>query len=236
LPKARRPHDPRRQQLCQAGLGKAILVAREAEVARTLASGALELHENVEVTNARLSDRNVDYANFLYERLQRNGFLLRDCQRMVNQDRNVFAACMVAMGDADAMVTGLTRNFSVALDNVRRAIDHRPGHRPIGVSMALVRGVLCSLPTPRFTNCHLPMNWPTSPRKQPAWHAALAMNRASRFCPIRPSVIRAASVLNMCERQYRSSTSGRSISNMTERWVQTSHFRARPWRSIPSAD
>ncbi len=69
-----------------------------------------------------------------------NGFLFRDCQRMANQDRNVFAACMVALGDADALVTGLTRNFSVALDNVRRAIDQRPGHRPIGVSMALVRG------------------------------------------------------------------------------------------------
>jgi malate dehydrogenase (oxaloacetate-decarboxylating)(NADP+) len=38
------------------------------------------------------------------------------------------------------MVTGLTRNFSVALDNVRLAIDQRPDHRSIGVSMALVRG------------------------------------------------------------------------------------------------
>ena len=123
-----------------AGLGRAILIARESEVEKTLANGALELHENVEISNARVSDRNIDYANFLYERLQRNGFLLRDCQRMVNQDRNVFAACMVAMGDADGLVTGLTRNFSVALDNVRRAIDNRPGHRPIGVSMALVRG------------------------------------------------------------------------------------------------
>ena len=123
-----------------AGLGRAILIGREAEIENTLRNGTLELNESVEISNARLSDRNVDYANFLYERLQRNGFLLRDCQRMVNQDRNVFAACMVAMGDADAMVTGLTRNFSVALDNVRQAIDHRPGHRPIGVSMALVRG------------------------------------------------------------------------------------------------
>jgi malate dehydrogenase (oxaloacetate-decarboxylating)(NADP+) len=123
-----------------AGLGRAILIARESEVEKTLASGAIELHENVEILNARISDRNVDYANYLYERLQRNGFLSRDCQRMVNQDRNIFAACMVAMGDADALVTGLTRNFSVALDNVRRAIDNRPGHRPIGVSMALVRG------------------------------------------------------------------------------------------------
>jgi len=123
-----------------AGLGRAILIGREAEIDKTLKAAGLELHENVEVLNARLSDRNVDYANYIYERLQRNGFLFRDCQRMVNQDRNVFAACMVVMGDADAVVTGLTRNFSLALDNVRRAIDNRLGHRPIGVSMALVRG------------------------------------------------------------------------------------------------
>lgn len=123
-----------------AGLGTAILIGREAEIEKTLAATGLELHEDVKILNARLTDRNVDYANFLYERLQRNGFLFRDCQRFVNQDRNVFASCMVALGDADALVTGLTRNFSVALDNVRHAIDNRPGHRPIGVSMALVRG------------------------------------------------------------------------------------------------
>ncbi len=123
-----------------AGLGTAILIGRETEIANTLAASGLELHEHVEILNARISDRNADYASYLYERLQRSGFLLRDCQRMANQDRNIFAACMVATGDADALVTGLTRNFSVALDNVRRAIDNRPGHRPIGVSMALVRG------------------------------------------------------------------------------------------------
>ncbi|MGB8316117.1 MAG: NADP-dependent malic enzyme [Aestuariivirga sp.] len=123
-----------------AGLGTAILIGREAEIEKTLLANGLELHEDVKILNARVTDRNVDYANFLYERLQRNGFLFRDCQRFVNQDRNVFAACMVALNDADGLVTGLTRNFSVALDNVRRAIDNRPGHRPIGVTMALVRG------------------------------------------------------------------------------------------------
>jgi malate dehydrogenase (oxaloacetate-decarboxylating)(NADP+) len=122
------------------GLGTAILIGREIEIEKTLAASGLELNENVEILNARISERNVDYANYLYERLQRNGFLFRDCQRLANQDRNVFAACMVALGDADALVTGLTRNFSVALDNVRQAVDNRPGHRPIGVSMALVRG------------------------------------------------------------------------------------------------
>ena len=123
-----------------AGLGRAILVGREERIRETLAASKIELHDDVEIHNARISHRNTDYANYLYERLQREGFLLRDCQRMVNQDRNVFASCMVAMGDADAVVTGLTRNFSVALDNMRHAIDRRAGHRPIGVSMALVKG------------------------------------------------------------------------------------------------
>src|SRR5207245_8264967 len=64
----------------------------------------------------------------------------RDVQRLVNQDRNHFAACMVALGDADAMVTGVTRNFSVALDDIRRCIDPKPGHRAMGVSLVLARG------------------------------------------------------------------------------------------------
>ena len=123
-----------------AGLGRAILVGRESVIADTLKASGLELNENVEITNARIAERNVDYANHIYVRLQREGFLQRDCQRMANQDRNVFGACMVALGDADGMVTGLTRNFSVALDNVRRAVDVLPGRTTIGVSMALVRG------------------------------------------------------------------------------------------------
>ncbi len=122
-----------------SGLGTAILIGRESVIEDTLRASGIELSENVEITNARISDRNVDYASQLYARLQREGFLLRDCQRMANQDRNVFAAAMVSSGDADAMVTGLTRNFSVALDNVRRALDVAPGHTAIGVSMALVR-------------------------------------------------------------------------------------------------
>jgi malate dehydrogenase (oxaloacetate-decarboxylating)(NADP+) len=122
------------------GLGRAILVGRESVIDATLKSAGLELNENVEILNARISDRNADYANYLYNRLQREGVLFRDCQRLANQDRNVFAASAVALGDADAMITGLTRNFSLAYENVRLAIDERQGRTAIGVSMALVRG------------------------------------------------------------------------------------------------
>jgi malate dehydrogenase (oxaloacetate-decarboxylating)(NADP+) len=123
------------------GLGTAILVGREDRVREVAAHSGIDLKEkDIEIHNARLSRRNTLYAQFLYERLQRRGFLFRDCQRLINQDRNYFGAAMVAQGDADALVTGVTRNFSIALEEIRRVIDHKPGHRVIGVSLILSRG------------------------------------------------------------------------------------------------
>jgi malate dehydrogenase (oxaloacetate-decarboxylating)(NADP+) len=124
----------------QQGLGTALLVGREDRVSETARHLGIELGGGIEIVNAALSKRNSTYAHYLYERLQRKGYLARDCQRMVNTDRNHFAACMVALGDADAMVTGVTRNFSVALEDVRRCIDPKPGHRVMGASLVLARG------------------------------------------------------------------------------------------------
>ena len=122
------------------GLGTALLVGREPRVRASAQALGVELGGNIEITNAAISSRNSSYTAYLYERLQRRGFLQRDCQRLINQDRNHFAACMVALGDADAMVTGVTRNFSVALEDVRRCIDTKPGHRVMGISLVLARG------------------------------------------------------------------------------------------------
>ena len=122
------------------GLGSAMLVGREDRVRETAKIAGIELGNGIEIHNARLSKRNAAYAAHLYERLQRKGFLPRDCQRLVNQDRNHFAACMVALDDADAMVTGVTRSFSGVLEDVRQCIDPKPGHRVMGVSLVLARG------------------------------------------------------------------------------------------------
>jgi len=122
------------------GLGRAILVGREERVMQTAAAAGLELGDKLEIHNAKLSSRNADYAQMLYDRLQRKGYLFRDCQRLVNNDRNHFAAAMVAKGDADAMVTGVTRNFSSALEEVRRVVDPKVGRRLIGASLVLANG------------------------------------------------------------------------------------------------
>jgi len=122
-------------------LGTAILLGREDQIRATAKEAGADIDRpGIEVINARLSHKNSTYSDFLYERLQRDGYLFRDCQRMINNDRNHFAATMVALGDADGMVTGVTRNYSTALADVRRVIDARPGHRVIGMSLALCRG------------------------------------------------------------------------------------------------
>jgi malate dehydrogenase (oxaloacetate-decarboxylating)(NADP+) len=122
-------------------LGTAILLGRDDVIGENARHAGVDLDRpGIEIINARLSRRNGIYADYLYERLQRKGYLLRDAQRLINNDRNHFAAAMVALGDADGMVTGVTRNYSTVLDDVRKAIDARPGHRVIGASIALCRG------------------------------------------------------------------------------------------------
>jgi len=125
----------------QAELGTPILVGREDTVRETMVqAGIMRERAELQIVNARVSEHNTEYADFLYSRLQRRGFLKRDCQRLVNTDRNIFAACMVAMGHADAMVTGVTRNWENAYQDVRRVLDPKPGHTPIGVSLIQCRG------------------------------------------------------------------------------------------------
>jgi len=122
------------------GLGNPVLIGREERIADTLAGMGLKLPDGLEIHNARLSERNQPYAELLYQRMQRHGMLFRDCQRQVNLDRNVFGACMVAAGDADAMVTGLTRNYTSALRDIRKVIDPQPGRRVLGLTVMVARG------------------------------------------------------------------------------------------------
>ena len=123
-----------------ASLGEPILIGREELIEERIKRAGIRKKDLPPIMNARVSEHNAAYTDFLYSRLQRRGFLYRDCQRLVNQDRNVFGACMVAFGHADAMVTGTTRNFSVALEDVRRVIDAKPGGRVVGMSIILSRG------------------------------------------------------------------------------------------------
>ena len=123
------------------GLGHSVLVGREDLVADNMILAGLDPTEvKLEVINARLSHHNPGYVDALYARLARQGYLKRDVQRLINQDRNAFAASMVAFGHADGMVTGVTRAYDQVLEEVLRVIDPTPDGRIMGMSVVLAKG------------------------------------------------------------------------------------------------
>jgi malate dehydrogenase (oxaloacetate-decarboxylating)(NADP+) len=122
----------------EAGYGTPVLVGRE-EVYEQLKEMGVENPKDYEVLNSRnspLVGRAVDY---IYAKHQRHGMLRREIERLVNQDRNYFAAAMLALGEADAMITGTTRPFSQSLRQVRLVIEDEPGATPFGVTVIVGR-------------------------------------------------------------------------------------------------
>jgi malate dehydrogenase (oxaloacetate-decarboxylating)(NADP+) len=122
-----------------AGCGTPILVGFEERIRETMKSIGVAVPNGIVVQPMREAKRNRDYVEFLYKRLQRRGALRRDAQRMINQNRNIFAAAMVATGDADAVVTGITRSWATCLEDVTRVLSPRPGARVFGLNLLLTR-------------------------------------------------------------------------------------------------
>jgi malate dehydrogenase (oxaloacetate-decarboxylating)(NADP+) len=116
------------------GYGTPVLVGRDDVPDRLRALGVTD-PENYELHNSRTSTLVPKMVDFLYERLQRRGFLRRDCERMINQDRNIFGAVLLQLGEADAMITGITRTYAHTMREVRKVIDPLAGRTAFGIHL-----------------------------------------------------------------------------------------------------
>jgi malate dehydrogenase (oxaloacetate-decarboxylating)(NADP+) len=119
------------------GYGEPILVGRTEKVLEKLRELGVDDPDDWIIENSALSDKVPAMNDYLYKRLQRRGYTQRDVQRMVNQERNVFAALLVALGHGDAMITGLTRTYAQTAREVARVIDPKPGATPFGIHMMI---------------------------------------------------------------------------------------------------
>jgi malate dehydrogenase (oxaloacetate-decarboxylating)(NADP+) len=93
--------------------------------------------DSFEIHNSATSPHVPAMVDYLYQRLQRRGFLERDARRMVNQDRNIFGSLLVALGHGDAMISGVTRPFSQTMKEVRQVLDPKPGALPFGIHLMI---------------------------------------------------------------------------------------------------
>ena len=118
-----------------------ILVAKEKVVKEKLKEIGYKENFDIEIVNSTLNNKRKKYASFLFKKLQRKeGLLERDCDKMVRNDRVIWGSCMVACGDADAMVTGNSRRYGQSLDKVKKVIDPRPGEIMFGMNMVVNKG------------------------------------------------------------------------------------------------
>lgn len=121
------------------GYGESILVGRAERIQEAAKRIQIDL-DGLIISNAAINPRIDAYVDYLYPRLQRKGFLYRDVSRSVKNDRNIYASCMLACGDGDALITGLTRNFTMSLENIMRVIDTKEGEFPFGITMLAAKG------------------------------------------------------------------------------------------------
>ena len=124
-----------------SGLGIPIIVAKEKVVKQRLKEIGYSENFNIEIVNSTIKEKREKYSKYIFKKLHRDqGLLERDCDRMVRNDRVVWGSCMVACGDADAMVTGNTRRYSQSLQKIKKVIDPRPGEIMFGLNMVVNKG------------------------------------------------------------------------------------------------
>lgn len=119
------------------GYGTPVLVGRTDATRAMLVELGVDDPDSYEIQNSADSIHVPEMVEYLYKRLQRRGFMERDVRRMVNQDRNVFASLLLALGRGDAMISGLTRPFAQTMKEVQLVLDPKPGHLPFGIHLMI---------------------------------------------------------------------------------------------------
>ena len=122
-------------------LGIPILVGKEELIKNQIKKIGYNENFDIEIINSKDTAKREKYVKYLFKKLQRQkGMLERDCDRLIRNDRVIWSSCMVACGDADAMVTGNTRRYSASLEKITQVVEPREGEIMFGLNLIVNRG------------------------------------------------------------------------------------------------
>ena len=122
-------------------LGTPILIGKEEKVKEQIKKIGYNENFDIEIVNSKDKIRREKYVKYLFEKLQRDqGLLEWDCDRLVRNDRVIWASCMVACGDADGAVTGNTRRFGASLEKIKQVVKARTGEIMFGLNLVVYKG------------------------------------------------------------------------------------------------
>ena len=121
-------------------LGIPILIGAEKRIKEQLKEIGLDENFNIKIVNSTNQEKREKYVNYLYKKLQRDGQLQRDVDRLVRNDRIAWGSSMIACGDADAMVTGNIRHYAASVEKLKKVVSSRPGEEIFGMTMMVSKG------------------------------------------------------------------------------------------------
>ena len=121
-------------------LGTPILIGAEKRIREQLKKIGLDENHKIEIVNSTDKEKRDKYVKFLYKKLQRDGQLERDVDRLVRNDRIAWGSSMIACKDADAMVTGNIRHYAASIEKLKKVVDSRPGESIFGMTMIVSKG------------------------------------------------------------------------------------------------
>ncbi len=121
-------------------LGTPILIGAEKRIKEQLRNIGLDENYNIDIVNSTDKEKREKYVKHLYKKLQREGQLERDVDRLVRNDRIAWGASMIACKDADAMVTGNIRHYAASIEKLKKVTEPRPGEEIFGMTMITLKG------------------------------------------------------------------------------------------------
>jgi malate dehydrogenase (oxaloacetate-decarboxylating)(NADP+) len=121
-------------------LGIPILIGAEKRIKEQLKKIGLDENYKIEIVNSTDKTKREKYVKHLYKRLQREGQLERDVDRLVRNDRIAWGSSMIACKDADAMVTGNIRHYAASIEKLKKVVEARQGEEIFGMTMIVSKG------------------------------------------------------------------------------------------------
>jgi malate dehydrogenase (oxaloacetate-decarboxylating)(NADP+) len=108
------------------GIATPILLGNAERIKQIMAENDLDLGD-VQIIDHRLETvRSQEFAEFLFKKRQRRGVTLLEAKKLL-LDRNYYGACMVQFGEADALISGLTKDYVTTIKPALQIIGTEAG-------------------------------------------------------------------------------------------------------------
>jgi len=116
------------QQVKDDGIAEPILLGRRQKILDLIEEFALEMDDVciIDPKEIKQEDKRHEYGDIFWEKRKRKGITQFEARKLM-RERNYYGSMMVEMGDADALISGITRNYRATIKPALEVIGREDG-------------------------------------------------------------------------------------------------------------